>query len=240
MRNLLASSRVIWSGVLAAAVVLGQGPSAQSETTRSDTTEKASVLLAALSAAVTTPGARVDIVAVDLPSSSSNCVTSGPDARVETSRPIDGSGRVAVKLTGARPGGAACEVWAWARVRIFAKVPVTRRALRAGEALAMAAATEVREIKSGHTPAAWETVVAGGSVADRSLGAGQMIEADAVRAPGLKSGETVKVVIVSGALAIEQTGHAIPCVRGRICALLPSGKHVEGTLVDGRLMVQMP
>ncbi len=82
--------------------------------------------------------------------------------------------------------------------------------------------------------------MAGGSVADRSLGAGQMIEADAVRAPGLKTGENVKVLIVSGALAIEQTGHAIPCARGKSCALLPSGKHVEGTLVDGRLMVPLP
>ena len=193
---------------------------------------------AALSAAVPIPGARADIVALDRPAS--NCLTTGPGARIETSHPIDGSGRVAVKLTGSLPNGAACDVWAWARVKIFAKVQVTRRAVRAGEALAPVALTEEREIKAGHPPAIWETVVADGAVADRSLGAGQLIEADAIRAPGLRAGETVKVLIVSGALAIEQIGHAVPCARGRTCAVLPSGKHIEGTLVDGRLMVQMP
>ena len=201
-------------------------------------------MLAALSAAVTISGARVDIVAFDLPAppprSPGNCLTSGPDGHIETSRPIDGSGRVAVRLTGSRSGGATCEVWAWARVRMFAKVPVTRRAVRAGETFASAAATEEREIKSGHVPATWEAVVANGSVAGHSLGAGQVIEADAVRAPGPRAGESVKILIVSGALAIEQIGHAVPCARGKSCALLPSGKHIEGTLVDGRLMVQLP
>jgi hypothetical protein len=191
-------------------------------------------LQAALSAAVTIPGARADIVALDRPAG--ECVTTGPRMHVEIPRPIDGSGRIAVKLIGSRTGGATCEVWAWARVRIFAQVPVARRAVREGDALVPATQMEEREIKSGHVPA----TLTEGATADRSLGAGQIVEADFVRAPGLRPGELVKVLIVSGAMAIEQTGHAVPCARGHNCAVLPSGKHIEGTFVGGRLMVQLP
>jgi len=50
----------------------------------------------------------------------------------------------------------------------------------------------------------------------------------------------VKVVLVSGGLAVEQVGRAVPCARNHNCAVLPSGKHVDGALVEGRLMVQLP
>ncbi len=192
-------------------------------------------LKAALVAATTIAEARIDVVALDRPGG--DCVTTGPEARVEVSRPIDGSGRVAVKLLGSRSGaGSPCEVWAWARVRVFAQVPIARRAIRAGDVLASATQMEEREIRSGHVPA----ILTPESVADRSLGAGQVIEAAAVRVPGLRAGETVKVLLVSGALAIEQVGRAVPCARGRNCAVLQSGKHIEGTIVDGRLMVNVP
>ena len=68
-----------------------------------------------------------------------------------------------------------------------------------------------------------------------------MVEADGVRAPGPRAGEPVKVVlIVPGAMAIEQMGRAVSCARNHNCAVLPSGKHVDGTFVDGRLLVEMP
>lgn len=233
MDALLGCSRSVPAALAAVVLSLGSGAVAGGQGT-ADTAE----FRAVLSAAVPIAGARAEIVGLDRPVSA--CVTTGPGARIETSRPIEGSGRVAVKLTGARPDGATCDVWAWARVKVFAKVPITRRAVRAGDALEPVAQAEEREIKPGHLPAIWDAVTAAGAVADRSLGAGQLIEADCVRAPGLRAGETVKILIVSGALTIEQIGHALPCTRGRSCAVLPSGKRVEGTLVDGRLMVQMP
>jgi hypothetical protein len=191
-------------------------------------------LQAALASALTIPGARADIVSLE--KTGGDCVTDGPTTRMEAARPIDGSGRVALKLTGVRSTGRSCEVWAWARIKVFAAVPVARRAIRAGEGLADAVRTEEREIKPGHVPA----TVTAASIAERSLGAGQMIEAEAVRAPGPRAGETVKVLIVSGALVIEQLGRVVSCGRGHVCAVLPSGKHIEGTLENGRLKVDLP
>lgn len=191
-------------------------------------------LVEALSSALTIPGARADVVSLE--QTGGDCRTDGPHMRVEAPRPIDGSGRVALKLTGVRAGGRSCEVWAWARIKVFADVPVARRAVRAGEVLADAVRTEEREIKPGHVPAILTTT----SVAERSVGVGQMIEAEAVRAPGPRPGELVKVLILSGALAVEQTGRVVPCGRGRVCAVLPSGKHLEGTFQDGRLKVELP
>lgn len=195
----------------------------------------ASALQAALAEAVTVPGARVDVVALDRPAG--ECLTADPRTRMEVGRPIDGSGRVAIKLVGTGAGGTACEVWAWARVRVFAKVSVAAKAIRAGEKLGEAAVrTEEREIRSGHVPA----LVTASSVSDRSVGVGQMIEASAIRAPGPRAGEAIKVLILSGALAVEQTGRAVPCGRDSSCAVLPSGKHVQGTFAEGRLLVRLP
>lgn len=191
-------------------------------------------LQAALGAAVTVPGARVDVVTLDRPQS--DCVTTGSGTRVEASRPIDGSARVALKLVGSRGGRDSCEVWAWARVRVFAQVSVAVRPIRAGETFATAVRIEEREIKPGHVPAQLTET----SLSDRSFGAGQMIEAGGVRAPGPRAGESLKVLIVSGALVVEQIGRAVPCGRESSCAVLPSGKHVEGTFADGRLVVKLP
>jgi flagella basal body P-ring formation protein FlgA len=183
---------------------------------------------------VTVSGARVDVVALDR--AAGDCVTNGAEARLEASRPIDGSGRVAVKLWGSRAAGGPCEIWAWARVRVFAQVPIAARSIRAGEVVMSAVRTEEREIKSGHVPA----VLTETSIAARAFGAGQMIEAGTVNEDVPRAGQPVKVLIVSGALAIEQMGRAVPCGRENACAVLPSGKHVEGTFAEGRLMVRMP
>jgi flagella basal body P-ring formation protein FlgA len=192
---------------------------------------------AAIEAALTVPAARVEILGLD--HQSADCqpagVRAGSPMKFEVPNPVDGSGRVAVKLSGVRASGAECPLWLWAQVRIMAEVPVARRSLRAGEPLADAVTFEEREIHPGHSPA----TISAGCVADRFVGAGQVVESAAVRAPGLRTGEPVKVVLVSGALQAEQDGRAIPCGRGQ-CAVLPSGKHVQGTVVDGRLVVRLP
>ncbi|HEY4184075.1 MAG TPA: hypothetical protein VGP07_03360 [Polyangia bacterium] len=190
------------------------------------------IVQTALEAATTIPNARVSVVALER--GATNC-TMGIDPRAEVPRAVDGSGRFAVKLIGTR-SGSECQAWIWARVRVFAQVSVATRAIRAGDPFAGATETVEREIKAGRTPAA----SVDGAVADRPLGPGQMIEADVVRVPGLRSGETVKVLLVAGGMSIEQMGRAVPCARNHNCAVLPSGRHVDGTLVDGRLLVEMP
>src|SRR5260370_812377 len=70
--------------------------------------------------------------------------------------------------------------------------------------------------------------------------AGAVVDSDAATGATARPGEPVKVVLISGGLAIEQNGRAVPCVHGRSCAVLTTGKHVEGDLVAGRLLVTLP
>ncbi len=195
--------------------------------------ELAPLVRHAIERALAAPGARID-----------NAVEERGSARpldcqvtqAEVAQPIEASGRLAVKISGRAARGGHCELWIWARVRVVAPVAVASRALRAGDPLDGAYTTEERELRLGHAPA----VIGPSSVATRALAAGQMLDASVVAEPTLRSGDVVKVVVVSGSLVIEQTGRAVPCVRGRSCAVLASGKQVEGELVDGRLMVQSP
>jgi hypothetical protein len=187
-------------------------------------------IVLALEQALSFPGARIDSAAEER---STARVCTAREASVP--RPVDGSGRVAVKVAGVK-GGAPCEVWTWVRVRVTADVPIAKRPVRAGEPIADAVTTEARELRAGATPAR----IVPGAVATRNLAAGQVVLADAVGAQTLRPGERVKVVVVSGALSVEQAARSIPCTRGRSCAVLPSGKQVEGDLVDGRLVVALP
>jgi hypothetical protein len=130
----------------------------------------------------------------------------------------------------------ACTGWLWADVRVMGPTPVARQSIRAGEPVAPGAVRlEDREIRAGQAPA----TLGADLVADRLIAVGQVIEPSAVRAAGPRNGEALKVVLVSGGLQIEQLGHALACGRAQ-CAVLPSGKHVEGTLLEGRLMVTVP
>ena len=191
------------------------------------------VLRQALERALAAPGARLDSAIEERgPMRAADCRASA----AEVPRPIDGSGRVAVKLSGRAAHGQTCEAWAWVRVRVVAPVPVASRALRAGESFANAVVTEERELRAGHAPAQ----IGPASVAARAIAAGQVIDGASVTEPTLRAGEPVKVLVVSGSIVIEQAGRAVPCLRGRGCAVLASGKHVEGELVDGQLVVQSP
>jgi hypothetical protein len=58
--------------------------------------------------------------------------------------------------------------------------------------------------------------------------------------PGPRAGTSVRIVVRTGALTVEQLGRIVPCSRDAVCAVLPSGRHVEGRLEDGRLIVDLP
>jgi len=188
------------------------------------------VLMRALRRGLTIPGARID-------AAWESAGVRGADCRAvdaEVLRPIQGSGRIAVKVSGHSSRGKNCDVWTWVEVRVVAPVAVAARALAAGERLDGATAIEERELRAGHAPAAIGPL----SVAARPMVAGQLLEAALVSEPTVRLGEANKVVIISGALVIEQSGRGAPCARGRSCATLASGKQVEGDLVDGKLVVQ--
>jgi hypothetical protein len=185
----------------------------------------------ALDRALSVPDARIDEAAEDKSASwRSGCRA----ADAEVARPIEASARVAVKLRGQKRGGEPCEEWTWVRVRVVAPVAVAARALAPGERIEGAVSVEERELRPGHAPAS----IGSATVAAHALAAGQMIEAAVVVEPMVRPGESVKVLVVSGSLTIEQAGRGVPCARGRSCAKLDSGKQVEGDLVAGKLVVQ--
>ncbi len=222
---IVASVSVLLAVPLAAAGTRGGDPA--------PTAEVAPVVRHALERALATPGARLDSAVEERGS------TRPLDCRVteaEVAQPIEASGRLAVKISGRAAHGGHCDSWIWVRVRVVAPVAVATRALRAGDSLENAYDTEERELRAGHAPAA----IGPSSVVTRAVAAGQILDGAAVGEPTLRLGEVVKVVVVSGALMIEQTGRGAPCLRGRSCAVLASGKQVEGELVDGRLVVETP
>ncbi|MBI5542726.1 MAG: hypothetical protein HY901_02480 [Deltaproteobacteria bacterium] len=155
----------------------------------------------------------------------------------QAERPIAASGRYAVRLAGANAEGAPCQGWAWASVKVLASVRVAARELRPGEPLAGATLLAERELVAGRSPV---LEIPEGSVATRLLRAGQIIEQHHLRAAGTSPGEPVVVLARSGTVSIVQPGRMVPCVRGRACAVLPSGRRVVGQLEGGRLVVEAP
>ena len=178
-----------------------------------------------LQQALIVPGGRIVPLAWSGPQ---HCQVRG----ASVAHPIDGSGRVAVKVS-----GAGCSGWGWVRLEVWAETAVTARAVRAGEDLASAITLVEREIHPGRVPFIPEA----GAVATRFLPAGMMLDAESAGASKAAVGDPVKVVFVSGTVAIETQGRRTVCFRGRQCAVLPSGKHVEGALdASGRLVVEVP
>jgi hypothetical protein len=227
-----ASASFLWGGALWL-LVASVAPAAAAAS-GGEGAETPALVRQALARALSVDGARIDgAVEERAASRPSACRIT----EAEAPRAVDGSGRVAVKLIGRKPGGDHCEAWTWVRVRVVAPVAVSTRALHAGDPLSGGAIiTEERELRSGHPPAQ----ITPGSVAARAINSGQVLEANQVSAPTARLGETLTVLVVSGALTIEQSGRAVPCERGRTCAILPSGKRVQGDLVDGRLVVESP
>jgi hypothetical protein len=180
----------------------------------------------ALQDALSVPSARLEVVGWKV-SGGGRC---NPD-KASIERPIAGSGRYAVKLE-----GNGCGAWGWATVRVTAAVFVTTRTLRAGDALDGAVRSIDQEIRTGRAPAQ----VNAGSKAARAMSSGQLVEASHVELSGPSAGSPIKVLVRAGSLTIEQHGRAVSCGRGRVCAILPSGKHVEGSFEGGVLLVGVP
>jgi hypothetical protein len=178
-----------------------------------------------LTRSLTIPGGRIVPLAW---STSDNC-------RIRTAsipRAIQGSGRIAVKFAGTN-----CTGWGWVRLEVWAETAVTTRAIRAGESMATAIALVEKEMKPGHMP----FIPPDGSVAARMLPAGTSVSQGDVSRSAVVAGDRVKIVVMSGILAIETQGRRVACPANRACAVLPSGKRVEGHMDDtGRLIVEVP
>jgi flagella basal body P-ring formation protein FlgA len=79
-----------------------------------------------------------------------------------------------------------------------------------------------------------------GATAARDLPAGTVLRPEHVAGAGLSSGETVKVLVLNGGLVVETQGRVLGCGAGKTCAVLSSGRHVEGRMQDGHLVVELP
>jgi hypothetical protein len=185
-----------------------------------------------VSAALAVAGARAEVLEVR--------VTSGqacPADRAEALRPVTSSGEVALRLAGTGADGRACEGYAWARVRVVASGLVASRAVAQGELLQGAVALGDVELRLGRPPPL--TGIPEGSRAARALAAGAPLLRGDVR-DGPLPGEPITVLVRTGGLELSRTGRALPCARGRACALLPGGRRVEGRLEDGKLLLEAP
>lgn len=190
----------------------------------------------AVAVALTAPGARAE---VGEPKITSGALSGGQPchpARWSALRPVAASGQAALRFTGATEAGTPCVGYAWAPVRVLAPAATASRAVRAGEPLEGAVQVSELEVRPGQRPVA---DLPPGAVAVRDLKAGTPIDESALRV-GPAPGSPVAVLVRAGALTIEQPGRAIPCPRGLACALLPSGRRVEGRMAGGRLLVEIP
>ncbi len=185
----------------------------------------------AVEAALAVPQARVEVldVAGAVPAS---CAL----VHAETPRPITGSGKAAVHLSGRDARGHPCAIWVWARVRVTGLTLVTTRAVADGEPLTGAVSPVEREIVPGRPLLA---ALPEGAVAGRPLPPGTALD-EALLRIGARPGEPVAVVLRAGAIVVEQAGRAAACQRGRACAVLPSGARVEGTWHAGRIELEAP
>lgn len=146
---------------------------------------------------------------------------------------IDGSGRVAIKFS-----GRGCSGWGWVHLEVWAETAVTTRAVRVGEVLDTSSFAMIdQEVRPGRMP----FVPPDGAVAVRVLPAGTTIHAADVSTSAVVAGDPVKIVVAAGAVAIETQGRRVSCARSRACAVLSTGRHVEGHMDDsGRLIVEVP
>ncbi len=183
--------------------------------------------------AVAIPGARAELLDYR-PRLDATCAPTSAAA----DRRLLGSGQVALRLSGADGRGRPCQGWAWARVKLVASVMAAARAVHRGEPLEGATRLEERELRSFRQPV---FSIPKGAKAAQSLAAGQMLEPDHLLDPSVpEPGQPVAVVLRRGPVDVALEGTAVPCPRGRACAQLPSGRRVEGQLIDRQLVVVIP
>jgi hypothetical protein len=121
-------------------------------------------------------------------------------------------------------------------VRVFAPALIARRAVPEGAPVEPAVASGEREVAAGRPPL---SSLPPGAVAARDIPAGVPIEPSHLRV-GPRPGEPVAVLLRVGDVAVEETGRALPCARARACALLPSGRRVEGRFDGTRILLESP
>ena len=186
---------------------------------------------AVAAAAVTLRGARAEVMELSggLPA---GCAL----VRAEAGQSLAASGRLPVHLFGSSGSGTPCGAWAWARVRVTAPSLVTTRAVLEGARLEGAVSLSELEVAPGKPPV---TELPEGATAARALPAGAVLGEPDYRV-GPRPGELVVVVLRAGELTVEQQGQALACRRGRACALLPSGRRVEGAWHGGRIELESP
>lgn len=172
--------------------------------------------------AAAAPALRVEVVDTGL-ALPPGCALAGV-----TAEPVRRSGVVALSLAGRGCGGRG-----WARVRVYAPAWTTARAVKRGEPLAGAVQQAEREVLGD----ARLDAVPQGARAAMSLSRGLVLEARHLRPEGPQPGTRVTVVVVVGALRIEREAVALACP-GRACARLDNGRRLEGTLVDGKVLVK--
>ncbi len=185
---------------------------------------------AAVEAAIAVPDGRAELLGLEgaLP----RCTADVVDAP----RPITTSGRTALRLHGHDRSGRACDGWAWARVRVTGPALVTTRAVAEGESLTGAVTTRQREVEPGHPVV---TELPEGARATRALPAGAPLDPALIRV-GPLPGDAVTVTLLLGYLRVDEEAHATSCRAGRACAVLPSGRRVEGFWHDGRIVIGSP
>lgn len=153
----------------------------------------------------------------------------------EALRPVTSSGEAPVRVRGA-VDGVPCHGYGFAEVRVFARVVVATRTVQAGDLLGPATVPAEAELLPGRAPLA---VLPAGARAARPVRAGAAVEASDLRS-GPLPGEPLAVILRVGDVTVRQDGRALPCARGRTCALLPGGRRVEGRLDGDRLLVEPP
>jgi hypothetical protein len=181
----------------------------------------------ALQRALAVPGGRVELRTFRGPQAHTCAVESA-----EVGTPLVASGKVAVRLLGEH-----CEAWGWAEARVFAKVLLAARALREGDPLEGATRLEERELHRGQEPL---RTLPEAARAARAIPAGTALEQFHLHSEGPTPGSQIKVEVHAGPLIVMQTGRAVPCTRGHACAVLPSGRRVEGVMQAGHLLVETP
>jgi hypothetical protein len=176
--------------------------------------------------ALTIPGARI------VPTGWEARVPAGCRVeRASLSGSVTGSARLPVKLH-----GPVCSGWGWVRFEVWAPAATLRRPVRAGQPLQPALVIQDREIKMGRAG----IVPPEGATAARDLPAGTVLSPEHVAGSTLAAGEKVKVIVLNGGLVVETQGRVLGCGPGKTCAVLSSGRHVEGRFQDGQLLVELP
>lgn len=148
----------------------------------------------------------------------------------------DLAGRLMLRLSGTSGGGLVCDGFATARAQLVGPVYVVTKPVARGAPLADAVTLEDRPVHG--LPSRVNNLTTGATAA-QPLPPGTVLEARHVATQGPKAGDKVTVVLKSGAITLVQEARLAPCIPGRSCAVLPTGRRVEGQLVEGRLVVEV-